>query len=1525
MARPTVVETPAPAPAEKRASAWAGLPRAVAPSAPPPPPAIGTSLRGVPTHRPDRPPPEDPLQIAARGLASPARGLAPLQRRLFEDRFGAPLGHVRVHDDHPALEAARALDADAYTVGHHVVGAPTMELLAHELAHVVQHRGSIALPPLRLGAHDDLAELEADRAAADVLAGRSARGLGRLPSGGIIRRRRKKPTKRATPPPSDLEPLMFPPDSADNLAILGVELIKALVQSDWLKGRRFVLFVVTNGVYLYSSDGKLLESYARKASPPADGVLVHVDGQSYKLGTRGGEPATDQVGWEAKYKPHVWEWSSMTAAEYTRLAGNPIVTVIIVPRFQTASSSSKAKDDTNTVLDPSAVPGTENKPVPTSKKKKKKQKKKATSTVIKAPESGDEYEGEEGEEEANYPAFPARIEQSATLVPMTGSSELNMYLDWMYGEKQLIGAVWNASTTVKYHWERYDITGLVNSGNVPKADDDELRQAPKSSVATVTDQYVTHDAKQRVRDIKEDVSNSASTIAKGGTKGNSTRQRVGEVTTEVFNIAMSPVSTTVSSLGHVIDSIWHKATKPDDEITLEWNTPGYFVVRCIAYPQEHRGRRYAPSVAVTFVEVRDTKYMAEDTLAKGDAAIDDLKLRKAMATDPAVIARLDEQIAQLTTATHGSAVEALELAIKQKKLEVDAAVGRTKERRQDELAGLKKQLKFAKSNESGVVGHALRPEASIASEVTGATYPLLLQLIDVSSGDTKKWEIFDVTAKGDNLGHAYVGNGADTETAIENAFAAFCGKNDYGRGIVIMKIPSSVPDIGGQQISHRNVKVGDALAKERINDLVIVLVALSMFIPGVGEAAMSLTAAMAAKHIYDRWKDGNLEFDAALVSDLIAILGAVGTAASEVANLRIIRAKNGFAVAVETADATAIKASLEAIESAVGAAKWINVGNQIVGYGGMLWGDIQVANELNKINQDEADGILTHAQARSARAKALLGALQNHLLMYAGPLKDAVGAKSEALVVEEPTIPRPSVDEPAVTAKPTVEPAKPTVEAAKPTVEASKPTVEPVQPSVGSPRPALESAGQAAEPPSTTSGTGAVRGKENYQLRDPAHHNALKVGSREVQEQLVEAVSERAKTGEADLQPTTTPGHYKLEVAGVGGNAASSVVVKVEMVSGFDAATTPHGGEAGPARLELVRNGGTWEATIKIHEMVGKKDVSRIAAHEFDEIIDIVQHADPAATDAAMNDFAAEQMKAEVYRPGAPSGKPATAHDRAAARELTRALKDLAYARSKGAKEKTTELQDRVANMKVSMGLAPEAGAPATLTDAIGVRERVAALDQMGFADADMMRTIRADAEVARAAQGAASAPAKRTMSSADVLHLQEPELKNVYSKGPFEKMGIKGGHVDKPLADAVADHNAIAGNSQLTLTLVKTKVGPDGHTYRAYEQEAATNGGAAKAMKGSDPLYKTTVDDPHALLDSGLAAFDNWAGATGADKGPPTGFGGVAAGTPAKLNGEWSGVTPEGVQYGGFATWDATTGTWTVETAYPEASWVLK
>ncbi|HEX8394221.1 MAG TPA: DUF4157 domain-containing protein, partial [Longimicrobium sp.] len=128
---------------------------------------------------------------ATPALAPPAvhdvlrRPGAPLDGRVrsaMEPRFGHGFGDVRVHADGAAADSARAVSAHAYTVGPRIVfgagryapGTPSGDrLIAHELAHVVQQRGSAPAiqHQLEIGAVDDPAERQADAAADQVMRG----------------------------------------------------------------------------------------------------------------------------------------------------------------------------------------------------------------------------------------------------------------------------------------------------------------------------------------------------------------------------------------------------------------------------------------------------------------------------------------------------------------------------------------------------------------------------------------------------------------------------------------------------------------------------------------------------------------------------------------------------------------------------------------------------------------------------------------------------------------------------------------------------------------------------------------------------------------------------------------------------------------------------------------------------------------------------------------------------------------------------------------------------------------------------------------------------------------------------------------------------------------------------------------------------------------------------------------------------------------------------------------------------------
>jgi len=100
-------------------------------------------------------------------------------RAYFEPRYGHDFSRVRVHADRQASEAARAVDAAAYTVGSQIVfaegryqprTAAGRRLLAHELAHVAQQRNaSVPGTDLKIGNPSDAAERAADAAAQHAL------------------------------------------------------------------------------------------------------------------------------------------------------------------------------------------------------------------------------------------------------------------------------------------------------------------------------------------------------------------------------------------------------------------------------------------------------------------------------------------------------------------------------------------------------------------------------------------------------------------------------------------------------------------------------------------------------------------------------------------------------------------------------------------------------------------------------------------------------------------------------------------------------------------------------------------------------------------------------------------------------------------------------------------------------------------------------------------------------------------------------------------------------------------------------------------------------------------------------------------------------------------------------------------------------------------------------------------------------------------------------------------------------------
>jgi hypothetical protein len=96
----------------------------------------------------------------------------------MEPRFNYDFSRVRVHAGPLAAASARAVGAQAYTVGQDVVfneGKYTpsttegKRLLAHELSHVVQQSGASSRGDLKIGSEHDSSEREADQAAEHIV------------------------------------------------------------------------------------------------------------------------------------------------------------------------------------------------------------------------------------------------------------------------------------------------------------------------------------------------------------------------------------------------------------------------------------------------------------------------------------------------------------------------------------------------------------------------------------------------------------------------------------------------------------------------------------------------------------------------------------------------------------------------------------------------------------------------------------------------------------------------------------------------------------------------------------------------------------------------------------------------------------------------------------------------------------------------------------------------------------------------------------------------------------------------------------------------------------------------------------------------------------------------------------------------------------------------------------------------------------------------------------------------------------
>ena len=125
-------------------------------------------------------------EAAAHGISG-AAGKLPDADKIQQSFGGYDISNVQAHTSGAAHEASRAMGADAYATGNHVVlgaGGADLHTQAHEAAHVVQQKQGVSLSG-GVGKAGDVYEKHADQVADLVVEGESAEGLlGQVAAGG---------------------------------------------------------------------------------------------------------------------------------------------------------------------------------------------------------------------------------------------------------------------------------------------------------------------------------------------------------------------------------------------------------------------------------------------------------------------------------------------------------------------------------------------------------------------------------------------------------------------------------------------------------------------------------------------------------------------------------------------------------------------------------------------------------------------------------------------------------------------------------------------------------------------------------------------------------------------------------------------------------------------------------------------------------------------------------------------------------------------------------------------------------------------------------------------------------------------------------------------------------------------------------------------------------------------------------------------------------------------------------------------
>lgn len=396
--------------------------------------------------------------------------------------------------------------------------------------------------------------------------------------------------------------------------------------------------------------------------------------------------------------------------------------------------------------------------------------------------------------------------------------------------------------------------------------------------------------------------------------------------------------------------------------------------------------------------------------------------------------------------------------------------------------------------------------------------------------------------------------------------------------------------------------------------------------------------------------------------------------------------------------------------------------------------------------------------------------------------------------------------------------------------------------------------------------TGALKGKdvypENTYIDGEGKEQPAKLNEKKIKDAVTG--SKKAPPRGTKLDVVSVSGktaQLKMEVATAGATAEVTVNLTVKPRDSLSASSS-HGADAGPARLDLTRGAdGKWTAIVEVSETMRPEDVQFAIDHELVEAAELIRRYPGGEPKGGFG----KEMESGVMKPGATTDK-ATAHDVAAAQEvvdLWNDHKNLVKNKSPKAAarkqilDKAMEAQglNDTTQVPAKIDLLRKAGAPEDMLIAIKQREAKRVFDEHVANDLGGKRAS--------------------SFTPALVAHLLFPE-----PRGLAGEAGVTGGHHTIELTNlANAPNRFSVGETGLP------KV-HGGTTYRHFEQFSwngdiaqkphfgtpeAPGGAKFDASKWtplSDP--KTTFDDPAAFIADAEQGFEAWRATAGSSVSDP-------------------------------------------------------